>query len=563
MEDGTKEIDLEAIRRSVQDVPSATNGVLPSLQSTILWAVGQVTEEFTPWGRDTKRRDRELREFITTEPIFASALGIVCSRNSAFSWSLDGPEAEVRKYQRILEASNFGRGWIDLMIKVSMDLYTQDSGAFIEVVRERNEPEADILALNSLDAARCYHTGAPMAPVIYQDRKGKYHLLRWWQVIPLAEMPAAIEGYYGMQYCTLSRLLRAAQILKNVSIYDYERTGGRHTRAIHLVRGITGGQIQDAINEMTIRLNSRGMQRYSQPLIVGSVDPKADIGHDTIELASLPDNFDRETAFKWYVSQIAMAFLEDYQSFAPLPGGNLGSSQQSEVLHAKARGKGPALFRSLITHAFNFMVFPESLRFEFDEQDLAEEKELAAMRQVRATERQIRINDGEISPDAARQLALDAGDLPEELFESLGGYDITPDVQISGGSSPDSQLGAQNAPRVRPSRPIRPVQRANPGAQTVQPIRQSERSLDEEPEEEPAYIVEKTVTRDSDGRIAKIVEIPTVAMKDLATTVTSAMEDLAAQQAEQLEKASKPRRTEREVVRDEDGRIIRIIEVAS
>jgi hypothetical protein len=349
--------------------------------------------------------------------------------------------------------------------------------------------------------------------------------MKWYQVIPLTEMPAAIEGYYGMQYCVLTRLLRAAQILKNIGIYDYERTGGRHTRAIHMVKGITAGQIQDAIDEMTVRLNSRGAQRYAQPLIVGSIDPKADIGHDTLELASLPDNFEREQAFKWYISQIAMAFLEDYQSFAPLPGGNLGSSAQSEVLHAKARGKGPALFQKIITHAFNFQVFPESLEFKFDEQDLAQEKEEALIRSIRATERANRIKSFEITPGAARVLALDVGDLPRELFEALGGDDVTQDVMVTDASDPSSQLGEPNRPRVKPLRDTQVAElptsnaapQTNPNASAGKEIEdllsglkdKVQDVLEELDEERSTRLrTRKVIERDAKGQIKAIHEEP-------------------------------------------------------
>jgi len=440
-ENGTSEkaVDLEAVSKSVQDFPDSPR--LPTLQSSVFWMLGQSQDEITPWGKDAKRRDLELREFAVSEPTFLSALGIVCSRNASFRWSIEGEDSLVSKYHRILEDSNFGLGWSDLIMKVSVDLYTQDSGAFIEVIRTDNDPGAEVLALNHLDSARCYHTGNREAPVIYQDRKGQYHVLRWWQVITLAEMPVGIEGYYGMQYCALTRLMRSAQIAKNIATYDYERTGGRHTRAIHLIKGITSSQVQDAIDEMNIRLSARGAQRYSQPLIVGSVDPKADVGHDTLELASLPDNFDREHHLKWYNTQLSMAFLEDYQTFAPLPGGNLGSSSQSEVLHANARGKGPGLFRALMTHAFNFMVLPDSLRFQFDEQDLAQEETEAKVKKMRAEERSIRILSQELSPEAARQLAVDTGDLPQVLFESLGGNDLTPNLTLQDQATPESQAG--------------------------------------------------------------------------------------------------------------------------
>lgn len=477
-----KEYNPEAVAKSVQEFPQA--GQLPALlNSSLFWFVSQASDEIEPWGRNMRLRDRQLREFLTTESIFTSALGIVCSRNSAFRWSLEGPEEQVKKYQRVLEDANFGKGWTDLVMKVSIDLYTQDNGAFIEIIRTEDSETAEVIGIAHLDAARCFHTGNDKAPVIYQDRKGNYHLMKWYQVIPLAEMPTGIEGFYGLQYCALTRLLRGAQVAKNIAIYEYERTGGLQARAIHLVKGITASQVQDAIDEMKTRLLARGNTRYAAPLVVGSVDPKADIGHDTLEMASLPDGFNKDLAMKWYLSEVAMAFLEDYQTFAPLPGGNLGSSQQSEVLALKARGKGPGLFRSLMTHAFNFQVFPENLRFTFDEQDLTEEESAAKVRKLRAEERKLRVEAGELTPEAVRQVAVDDGDLSQELFEALGGADVTPDVTIEGDSSASSQLGGDHPIKKLPT--TQPIQQAQP----AQP-----------------KVVQKELVYDDNGRIKGVIE---------------------------------------------------------
>lgn len=273
----------------------------------------------------------------------------------------------------------------------------------------------------------CYHTGDPNVPVIYQDRLGRYHLLKWYQVRHVPEMPAAQEGLYGTQYCALTRLFRAAQILKNISIYKYEKTGGRHQRAIHLVAGFSTKQIETALRTHNIFSDQLGMRKYAQPPIVGTADPNADLKHVVLELASLPDNYNEETTFKQYIAQIAMAFLTDYQEFAPLPGGNLGTSTQSEVLHAKSRGKGSGLFRGLITKMLNFYVLPSIVTFDYREQDAEAEGLDAEIKERRANTRKTMVETGEITPEEARQLAVDAGDLPSEFLER----DITPNVTVT------------------------------------------------------------------------------------------------------------------------------------
>ncbi|MEK0325304.1 MAG: hypothetical protein QQN63_06330 [Nitrosopumilus sp.] len=412
------ETDTEVIDRPRQTGTTPETGI----EGTLLWAVANVASEISPWGQRPKHRDFQLKSFFPTESLFVSALGQVVARNAAFSWQIEGPPRTQARVQKILQNVNAGDGWIDWTSKLSQDLYTQDHGAAMEITREPDEPEGTLVAINHLDISRCWHTGDPLRPLIYRDRKEIYHLLNWWQVATITEFPTPVEKLYGLQLCALTRLLLAAQIIKSIAIYRYEKISGRHARALHLVKGFTTAQLQDALTRLQTNADSAGYLRYTQPMMIGSHDPKADIGHDTIELASLPDGFSEDESFKHYIAQIAMAFGSDYQEFAPLPGGNLGTSSQSEVLHQKMRGKGPALWMKRMTYIMNTRILPDNVEFSFSEPDLGAEAEEAEVRKIRAEERAVRLTSFEISVEEARQMAADDGDLPQEMLTN----DITP-----------------------------------------------------------------------------------------------------------------------------------------
>src|SRR3990167_3225115 len=194
---GDKELPQAVIERSVISRPEDVQA--GSLDTSLLWFVANAADEMTAWGVNPKRRDRELREFVPTENYFASALGIVCARNMAFSWTVEGSPRVAARFQEMLDNANMGEGWQDFIAKISYDLYTQDSGAFFEIVREADRPDSPAVGINHLDAQRCFHTGNVEKPVVYIDRKGKYHQLNWWQVVTLAEMPVPIETAYGFQ----------------------------------------------------------------------------------------------------------------------------------------------------------------------------------------------------------------------------------------------------------------------------------------------------------------------------------------------------------------------------
>lgn len=503
---GKAAIDDRAIARSVRVQPTDSPSTNPPGDTGILWWMSDVADAITPWGRFPKKRDLELRGFWPTENLFASATGIVSARNAAFSWNLEGPPRVVARLHSVLTGANLGEGWHDLIINVSIDLYTQDHGAFLEIVRETDSPASPVIGINHLDAFRCWHTGFPEFPVIYQDQRNRYHLLPWYSVVTLAEMPMPVEGKPGLQLCALSRLLRACQIMKNASVYKEEKTGGRYHGAIHLIKGVTTDEINDALAKKTPLLDAQGLLRYAPPLMVGSIDPKADVGHDTLEMATLPAGWDDEKVGRDYIIALAMAFLTDYQEFAPLPGGNLGTSAQSQTLHQKSRGKGPGLFMKLITHALNFKVLPPGVEFYYDEADLEAELEEAELRKVEAETVQIYIDSGVLDPPAARQLLLDKGAIPQEVFDQLGGVDVTPD-----NVSPDAEVPSdqQASPDTNPNPPVTDEEQADKAFERAYARARTQAAPTGERNVNivlPTSKVRKVVERDADGRIAAIVE---------------------------------------------------------
>ncbi len=434
--DGEKQVTPQILDRSVLDPPTATTHPTTGSKE-MLWLLGQVADEITPWGTLPKLRDRQLRTFYPTEAQFASALGVVTARNMAFSWEIQGPPLTVARSQDLLLNADQGRGWESLIAKTSIDLYTQDSNTCWELVRVADNPEAAVIGINHLPASNCWPTGDPMEPILYQDRHSKFHLLKWYQVVALAELPVPDvmpgprgPGMAGLQLCALTRLLRAAQVMKNIAIYKEEKTGGRHTRAIHLLQGVNMKQIEDALAKMKLQADAKGILRYLNPLLIATPDSEVTIDVKTLELTGLPDGFSEETEFKHYIAIMAMAFLTDYQEFAPLPGGGLGSGQQSQILHQKSRGKGPGVFKKLITHTLNERILPANVQFAYEEQDLEAEKEQAETRKIRAETREVQQRSGELSQEGIRQEALDAGDISREVFDAEGGSDATPDVTV-------------------------------------------------------------------------------------------------------------------------------------
>jgi len=447
-------MDISEIRRlsqaSVQEFPDATGGFGHFVIS--LAAIGDV---IPAWGETPIQRDQALRTFYPTEYWVASTVSSLAARNGAFSWTVEGPPRTCDRIQEALHVSEYGDGWVPMMEKTSTDLYTQDNGAFIEVIRDGKGPSAPFLGLAHLDAARCQRTGNKEYPVIYTDRQGNMHKMAWYQIATIEDMPSPVETMNGMQMCALSRVLRAAQIMRDVAMRTQEKLTGRFAGALHIVSGITAKMIQDAMAQAQEESQTRGRMRYQPPIIAGTLDPSAEVKVATIPLADIPESWHSEEERKWFIAVLALGFGCEYQDLAPLPGGNLGSSQQSEILHLKAKGRGPELFQKLFTHALNFKILPESVTFKFDEKDFESERIEATVKQARAEAIKIYIESGAVTPEVARQMMEDDGDLKHEYLEMMQ-QDVTGDqvsedegrqqevdegVLPDGGILPDDGLG--------------------------------------------------------------------------------------------------------------------------
>jgi len=416
------------IQQSVLDFPTVNQFQNPGTSFTL--NVAESADSFTKWGKNVHKRDKELREFWPTESMLAGAVASVVVRNAAFTWELDGPERTVSAVDYMLNnaISVGGSGWMTFINALSQDLYTTDNGGFVEIIRE--DEKSPVLGIAHLDSGRCTRTSDPLFPVLYKDRKDKFHKMPWYNVITYADMPSPIQTMHGVGVCAVTRVLRSAQILRDIAQYKHEKVSGQFYRAIHFVGGVAKSEIEDVQTRGLEQAQNKGMVRYIMPLIIASLDPEKSVSSETIELASLPDNFNIDEEMKWYISSLALGFGVDYQEFAPLPGGNLGAGSQSEVLHQKSRGKAPAWFMDMIVNSFKWRgVVPRNVDFNFIEQDLAAEGDEAKLRKSRAEERAIRIQSGEIDYATARILADRSGDMEGIEIGSIK----DPEIQETGG----------------------------------------------------------------------------------------------------------------------------------
>lgn len=408
-------------------------------ESGLVMRFANAYQDIPAWGTEWKRRDEELRKFWLSESFLTSAVYSIAAARAAFGWTLSGPPRTVKQVQKLLHASEFNKGWPTLQLKVATDVLTQDNGGFVEVIRDDNTtPRGKVIGLSHLDAAKCFRTGNPEYPVIYYNSKNDtYHKLAWFNVITFEDFPHPAEEHRGRQVCFVSRVLHTAYLVHWVSIHNKEKVTGRFHKAIHVVSGVTKRNIDAAMRKADYEADNRGMLTLNSPVVLTTLDPNTQPKAISLQLAELPENFDEDELFKRYITLIAMAAGGEYQDFSPLPGGSLGSSEQSEILHRKAQRKGHALWMKTWEHVLqNGRIIPRNVTFQFHQQDTAADLEQAKLTSLRVKTRRDQIESGEISGSVARQLAVDAGDLQVAHLALMEQTDRTSFIAIDD-SDPD------------------------------------------------------------------------------------------------------------------------------
>lgn len=492
-EDAADKRELVAVAKQIGEARHATAQARGAAGGSSLVVRFATAGDDTPaWW--SPQRDKFLANFWPTEDVLAGALYSVMSRNAAFRYEFNGPPKDVAAAQRLFALADLGGGWQTFISKLTLDLLTLDNGAALEVIRPARAktkdgtlraakgldvngnmtwgvlgrdnawkaidgedyqimdvPEDLPVGLAHLDGLRVERTGDADYPAIYFDARGVGHRLSYWQVVLLEDMPSPREEMKGVGWSAVSRALRSAQILRDITTYQREKVSGRFVRAVHLTNA-DADSIQEQIEQSQADASNRGLMRYIQPLVVSTLDPNVTPAIVTLDLASLPDGFNAEENFRRYIGTLALALGVDYGFLAPLPGGGLGTATQTETMDRQSRGKSSRLFMQLLTHRFNYGgVLPESVTLEFKQADPAEEAARDAGKASRAATRAARIASGEITPQVARQIAQDEGDLDPQYLTMMQEADVSPKVTVDDVQPADEDVAVPAAAITQPA----------------------------------------------------------------------------------------------------------------
>ncbi len=374
-------------------------------------------------------RDKWLRDFFKSSDHLSGAIYTMQSKMTAIPIRVV-PD-DMNDKAAVLEAAimtdllnnspGFGKGWISEYGKFVEDLITQDNGAFMEVIGAGPKSGPIIgmpVSLAHLDSARCQRTGNAIYPVVYTDRNGLRYKLHYTRVMFEAQMPSPMEEMLGVGLCAVSRCIGVAQNLIDIITYKQEKLGSRPHRELLVTKGgLDPRDIASALVKSEATMDTRGLTRYSQIVVVGSQTlPEADLG--VIGLSEMPDGFDEQTSTTLGMATIALALGMDAREL--FPALTAGATRADALLqHLKQRGKGPGQILQMTERMLNFKFLPPHLKAVTDFQDDEQDRQSAEIRMIRANKRVQDTTTGVVDERRMREMMVIDHDITQEQFEQL------------------------------------------------------------------------------------------------------------------------------------------------
>ncbi len=293
----------------------------------------------------SKHRDGILAASRSVENMWAAAVYRAVTKQAALGFRIEDQADSERRINRAhdLLLTADGAGWVSFVQKIFIDYLTTDNGCFIEIARSSTAAGSRIMGLYHLDSLRCERTNDPERPVIYYANR-RYHELRDYQVVSMADMPSPRVEAYGAGECAASRAWNTILKLAAIETYFREKVSGQRNLAIHIVNGLSSKQLKDALATSAEDVKNANFVVYRGSTVIPMMgDAVPTIA--TIPLAEVPDGFDADSERRDAYLRYANALGVPVQDIQPLSGQGLGTGAQSIVLDEAAEGQGLAAGR--------------------------------------------------------------------------------------------------------------------------------------------------------------------------------------------------------------------------
>jgi hypothetical protein len=423
--------------------------------SGLLLYLFQAGELISPWW--SSQRDEDLDAFWKSSDHLSGALSMLASKVVTVPVrvlprdpSVKAHLAQAEEYTiKLVEESEFGESIIQCLSKWLLDFWSCDNGGFFEIIGEgggkykgsakqmtpRERRDRGVVAgpivggaegLAHLDSHRCVRTGDAEYPVVYRDTDGAYFRYHCTRVAFAADLPSPRAEMNGVGFCAVSRAINTAQHLVDIGVYKQEKLGSRPKRAIIIGKRVGTEVVTGAFADADEMMDNQGLRRFSKIPIIADLDSDADLS--ILDLASLPDGFNEETSTSQGMFAMALALNVPVRWLWPA---SVVGATKADAMYQHIAGMGGGVGRVLQTltillggdprgayHAAGKFL-PPQLKINFDFQDDEQDRARAEIRKARAETRTADLASGVLTVRAAREQALEDGDLTRAQFERM------------------------------------------------------------------------------------------------------------------------------------------------
>ncbi len=389
------------------------------------------------------KRDVTLLSTPQFEGQWANALNIAVTKIAGWDWEIESSIPLRRKRtQQILQQSTAGifSGWVPFL-SAHLRSFLLCGRAVVEIERESSAYSSRIKALHHLNPLRCQFTDDPKTPVLYYDKQGKIHELKYYECMIFADSVDPTIGEFDMTDSAGIRAYQSVALLAAIGKYLYEKVTGIRPLELVFIQGITNTTLTDAAKSSQADRERSGAMMY-MGVAAQAVPGDIPIQKVSIPLAGLPDRFDpqslRDDAYIKYANATGL----DVNDIDPRLAvrNQLGSGAQAIILNEKSKGRGLIAWKKQWIHNLNFWVTDSATKFAFSEQTPDDDLKAAQLTKQRVENMKLMVESGLITADQARNLLVDTGDLPREFIA----HDAT-----GGGTLADEDKQTEQTPEVQ------------------------------------------------------------------------------------------------------------------
>lgn len=428
--------ELTEVRQSLpfvidEDLTDAEGGISYMM---LRWASSSADVIPPYW---SQARDRWLRQFVYTNGPIKTAVNTFVNKLVTIPWSIqsrdrtisrhvlaaEGIEENLRRLSGSMSSSPL-RGFKSAMKMFAKDYLTQDNGAFMQILGNGPADGPIVGAptgLIHLDSALCIRTRDVEFPVKYLNagRGGdnKEYKLHYTRVIEMVNLPSAEIDLNGIGLCPISCCLEAAQELYDIYQYNREMFGSKPPRQIlYAKKGATVKTMHDAIEAWQFKLNQNNRTHFGGTLLMAPRGMGQEMELDKVDLARMPEDFNRRDVTTIDKSEIAAAFGLDLRDLSYTLGAP-SRTGDAEVQDRKGRGKGIGEFlETFVERMEENYLNGDLFMMRFDNMDDEQDEQESTIRDKRSTGRERDLRSGVTTVRVERENMWTGGEITYEQF---------------------------------------------------------------------------------------------------------------------------------------------------